>query len=117
MVPPLPHAWQVPIVEDMVREGRPGLTEAIVTSPGWTTLFYGWQSLGEGLSLDEVRDATFTLSGIIAWVGKQAQLNAKPISLGEGRQLITMPSWKETLNPRAWLPSFHPTHLNAIHFS
>ena len=82
MVPPPPHAWQVPIVEDMVWEGRTGLMEAVVTGPGWAVLFYVWQSLGEGLSLGEVRDTVFTLSGIIAWVGKQMQLNAKPISLG-----------------------------------
>ena len=88
-VPPPPHTWQVLIVEDMVWEGRPGLMEAVVTGPGQAVLFYGWQLLGEGLSLGEVRDATFTLSGIIAWVGKQVQLNAKPVSLGEGRWLIT----------------------------
>ena len=38
-VPPLPHAWQALIVEDMVQEGRPSLTEAIVTGPGWAILF------------------------------------------------------------------------------
>ena len=84
----------------MVWEGRPGLMEAIVTSPGWAVLFYGWQSLGEGLSLGEARDATFKLSGIIAWVGKQAQLNAKPISLGEGRQLITQAITEGHIEPR-----------------
>ena len=31
VIPPPPHAWQVPIVEDMVHEGRACLTEAIVT--------------------------------------------------------------------------------------
>ena len=31
----------------------------------------------------------FTLSGAICWVGKQAQLNTNPVSLGEGWQLIT----------------------------
>ena len=84
-VPPPPHVWQVLIVEDMVWESRTGLMEAVVTGPGWAILYYGWQSLGEGLSLDETRGATFTLSGIIVWVGKQVQLNTKPISLGEGR--------------------------------
>ena len=80
-----------------------------MTGPGWAVLFYGWQSLGEGLSLGEVRDATFTLSGIIAWVGKQMQLNAKPISLGEGRQLIAQPSQKETLN-QGDLATLVPSH-------
>ena len=51
--PPPSHTWQAPIVEDMVQDGKAGLTEAIVTSPGWAILFYGWQSLGERLSLGE----------------------------------------------------------------
>ena len=29
------------IVEDMVQEGRIGLTEAIVIGPRWAVLFYG----------------------------------------------------------------------------
>ena len=60
-VTPPPHAWQAPIVEDMIWEGKAGLTEAVVTGPGWAILFYRWQSLGEGLKLGEARDATFTL--------------------------------------------------------
>ena len=35
----------------MVQDGKTGLTEAIVTGPGLAVLFYGQQSLGEGLSL------------------------------------------------------------------
>ena len=88
-IPPPLHAWQVPIVEDMVQEGKAGLTEVVVTGPGWAILFYGWQSLGEGLSLGEAGDTVFTISGAIVWVGKQAQLSAKPVSLGDGWQLIT----------------------------
>ena len=72
----------------MVCEGRNGPTEAVVTGPRWAILFYGCHSLGEGLNLDKARDATFTLSRIIVWVGKQAQISAKPISLGDGGQLI-----------------------------
>ena len=64
-----------------------GLTEAIVSGPGQAVLFYGQQSL-EGLSLGEARDAIFTLSGAIAWIGKQAQLSAKLVNLGDGQQLI-----------------------------
>ena len=40
ITPPLSHAWQVPIVEDMVWDGKAGLTEAVVTGPGWAVLFY-----------------------------------------------------------------------------
>ena len=40
VTPPSPHMWQVPIVEDMVWDGKAGLTEAIVTGPGWAILLY-----------------------------------------------------------------------------
>ena len=33
-IPPPSHAWQVLIIEDMVQDGRTGLTEAVVTGPG-----------------------------------------------------------------------------------
>ena len=52
--PPPPHTWQAPVVEDMVWDGKSSLTEAVVMGPGWAVLFYGWWSLGEGLSLGEV---------------------------------------------------------------
>ena len=32
--PPPPHTWQVPIVEDIVEDGKSGLTEAVVTGSG-----------------------------------------------------------------------------------
>ena len=55
-----PHAWMAPLVEDMLCHGRTGLTEAVVMGPDWDVLFYGRQSLGEGLNLGEVRDTMFT---------------------------------------------------------
>ena len=49
--PPPPHTWQVPVVEDMLQDEKSGLMEAVVMGPSQTVLFYGSQSLGEGLSL------------------------------------------------------------------
>ena len=106
-IPPLSHAWQAPIMEDMVWEGRVSLTEAVVTGPGWAIIFYGWQSL-EGLSLGEARDATFTMSGVITWVSKQAQLSAKPVSLGDGRWLISQAITKGHIKRRG------PGHPHSI---
>ena len=83
-----PHAWQTPVVEDMLQDGKSGLTEAVVTGPDWAILFYGRQSLGEGLSLGKACDTMFTQSGAISWVCKQAQLNTNTLSLWEGWQLI-----------------------------
>ena len=62
--------------------------EVVVIGLGRPVLFYGQQLLGEGLSLGEARDAAFTLSKVIIWVGKQSQLETKPVSLGDGWQLI-----------------------------
>ena len=80
-VPPLHHAWMAPVVEDMLHHGRTGLTEAVVMGPGKAILFYGRWSLGEGLSLGEVRDTTFTLTGAGSWVGKLAHLAAHPLTI------------------------------------
>ena len=100
ITPPPPHTWQAPVVEDMVWDGKSGLTEAVVTGPSWAILFYGWWLLGEGLSLGEVRDTLFTLSGAICWVGKQALLSANPVSLGEGWWLITQAITERCIKPR-----------------
>ena len=83
-VPQLPHAWTVPLVEDMLCYARTGLTEAMVMGPGRAILFYGRQSLGEGLSLGEARDAAFVLTGVGTWVGKPAYLATDPLTIQEG---------------------------------
>ena len=41
------------MVEDILCDSKAGLTEVIVMGPDWAILFYGRQSLGEGLSLGE----------------------------------------------------------------
>ena len=86
-MPPPPHAWMVPLVEDMLCYGRTGLTEAIVTGSSRAALFYGRQSMGEGLRLGEARDA-FTLTGAGTWVGKPAYLATDPLTIQEGQQTI-----------------------------
>ena len=82
-VPSPSHTWMVPWVEDMLCHGRAGLTKAMVIGPGKAVLIYGRQSLGEGLSLGEVRDATFTLTGAGTWVEKPAYLAADPLTIQE----------------------------------
>ena len=58
-IPPPSHSWMAPLVEDMLCEARTGLTKAVVTGPGRAVLFYGRHSMGEGLTVDEARDAAF----------------------------------------------------------
>ena len=78
-----------------------------MTGPDCAILFYGQWSLGEGLSLGEVQDATLMLSGSLCWFGKHAQLSTKPASLGDGQQLITQAIAEGHIEPRG---SSHP-HL------
>ena len=85
-----------------------------MTAPGQAVLFYGWQSLG-GLSLGEVQDATFTLSGAIGWVCKQAHLNTNPMSWVKAGSQSPKPSPNKTSNPEdPGIPapfSLHHYHL------
>ena len=85
---PPPHTWTSPVVEDMLREARVGLTEAVVIGPGRAIHFYGRHSMGEGLKVDETRDAAFLLTGAGTWVGKSAYLIANPITIQEGKRAI-----------------------------
>ena len=85
-VPPPLHAWMVLVVEDM-EDIRAGLTEAVVIGPGKAILFYGRCSMGEGLTADEARDATFLITGDRTWLGKPAYLTADPTMLPEAKGL------------------------------
>ena len=78
------HAWMAHLVEHMLCNARTSLTEAVVMGPGRAILFYGRHSLGEGLTLDEVGDAAFLLTGAGMWVGKPAYLAADPMTIPEG---------------------------------
>ena len=86
--PPPSHTWMAPVVEDMLREARAGLMEAVVIGPGRAILFYGRHFMGEGLKADKARDATFLLTGAGMWVGKSAYLTADPMMLQEGKRAI-----------------------------
>ena len=62
----------------MLHDARTGLTKAVVTDPGRAVLFYGRCSIGEGMTVDKARDATFLLTGAGMWVGKLAYLAGDP---------------------------------------
>ena len=69
----------------MLHDVRTSLTKAVVTGQGRAVLFYGRHSLGEGLTADEARDATFLLTGVGTWVGKLAYLATDPMTIQEGQ--------------------------------
>ena len=72
----------------MLHDARTGLNKTVVIGPGRAVLFYGRCSMGEGLTTDEARDATFLLTGAGTLVGKLAYLAAGPITIQEGRRAI-----------------------------
>ena len=72
----------------MMHDARTRLTKAVVTGPGRAVLFYGRCLMGEGLTTDKARDATFLLTGAGTWVGKSAYLTADPMTIQEGRRAI-----------------------------
>ena len=87
-VPPPSHSWTAPLMEDMLHDTRTRLTKAGVMGPGRAVLFYGRHSMGEGLTMDNARDAAFLLTGAGTWVGKLAYLTADPMTIQEGRRAI-----------------------------
>ena len=84
-IPPPFHSWMAPLMNDMLQEGRTGLTKAVVIGPGRVVLFYGRHSMGEGLKVDKARDATFLFTGAGTWVGKSAYLTADPMTIQESK--------------------------------
>ena len=100
--PPPSHSWMPPLVEDMLSDVRIGFTKAVVTCPGRAVLFYGRCSLGEGLTTDEARDATFLLTRAGMWVGKPAYLPADPMTIQEGQQAIAQAVTNCHIKVRGW---------------
>ena len=87
-IPPPSHSWMAPLMEDILHDARTRLTKAVVTGPDRAVLFYGRCSKGEGLTVDDARDATFLLMGAGMWVGKLAYFVADPMTIQEGRRAI-----------------------------
>ena len=44
--------------------------------------------MGEGLTVDEARDAAFLLTGTGSWVGKLAYLATDPLTIQKGKRAI-----------------------------
>ena len=110
-VPPPSHAWTAPVIEDMLCEARAGHTEAVVIGPGRAILFYRRHSMGEGLKVDEARDATFLLTGAGTGVGKLAYLTANPMTVQEGRRAIAQGILDNRVKARG--PGCPRVHLQA----
>ena len=84
-IPPPSHLWMAPLMEDMLQEARTGLTKAVVIGPGRLVLFYWRHSMGEGLKVDEARDAGF-LPHRSRHLGRKG--NDNPMTIQEGKRAI-----------------------------
>ena len=84
-VSPPSHSWPSPLMEDMLHDIRTGLTKAVVIGPSKAALFYRKCTMGEGLTMDKARDATFLLTGSGTWVVKSAYFNADPMTIQEAQ--------------------------------
>ena len=87
-VPPPSHSWMAPLMENMLHDARTRLTEIVVIGPDRAVLLYGRCSMGEGLTTDEARDATFLLTEAGTGVGKLAYLATDSMTIQEGRRAI-----------------------------
>ena len=87
-------------MEDMLHDARTRLTKAVVIGPGRAVLFYGKHSMGEGLTTDEARDASFLLTRAVIWVGKLAYLAADPMTIQEGRWAIAQAATDHQIKAR-----------------
>ena len=74
--------------------------------------------MGEGLTADEARDASFLITGDGTWVGKPAYLTANPTMLPEGKRAITCAVSDQRVKargpgcPRVNLPAQQPFRFN-----
>ena len=107
-IPPPSHSWMAPLVEDMLCDARTELTKAVLTSPGRAFLFYRRHSMGEGLTADKARDATFLLTGAGTWVGKLAYLTADPMTIQEGKRA------RGPRHPHVYLLAQQPFQFNPL---
>ena len=87
-MPPPSHSWMAPLVEDMLHDSRTNLTKTVVTDTGRAVPFNERHSMGEGLTADKARDATFLLTGAGTWVGKPAYLATDPMTILEDQRVI-----------------------------
>ena len=76
--------------------------------------------MGEGLRVDEARDAAFLHTGAGTWAGKLAYLIANPMTIHEGRRAIAQAisdnrvKVREPGHPHVNLPAQQPICFNLL---
>ena len=60
----------------------------MVLTPGEAMLFFGRQSLKEGIPHGKARDAAFSLAGPVIWAGRGAQVKVRVHMVEESHQSI-----------------------------
>ena len=87
--PPLHHVWTGSIIADIFQEGlEERITKAMILAPEEAILFFGRQSLKEGLPHGRARGVAFYVAGPVIWAGRQAQVRITINTVQVGHQAI-----------------------------
>ena len=87
--PPPSHAWSGLLIADMFQDGlQEWITKAVVLAAGEAILFFERWLHKEGLPYTSARDVGFSLTGLINWAGRTAQVEATTNTVQEGHQAI-----------------------------
>ena len=87
--PPPSHAWSGSLIGDTFLGGlEEQITKAVVLAPGEAILFFGCQSLKEGIPLRNARNVGFSLTGPVNWVCRTVQVQVTVNTIQEGHQAI-----------------------------
>ena len=87
--PPPFHKWSGLLITDIFQQGlEEWITKAVGLALGEAIPFFGQQSLKERLSLGNARDVRFSLTGLINWAGRTAQVMVTVITVQEGHRGI-----------------------------
>ena len=75
----------------MVVTDAPNIKDCVILSPGSAILFFGHhQEPQEGLYLHEAQELAEIMTKTTTWMGQPAHQQVFPITIAEGRQVISM---------------------------
>ena len=89
--PPPQPLWTVAIIKNMVVTDAPNIKDCVILGLGLAILFFGHhQEPQEGLYLHEAQELAEIMTNTTTWMGQPAHQQIFPITIAEGRQVISM---------------------------
>ena len=81
--------WINSLITDIFQESlEERITKPVVLASGEAILFFGRQSLKEGLPHGKARDVAFSVAGPVIWAGRQAHVKTTVNAVQEGHSAI-----------------------------